>query len=245
VNAVIEWLKDAFDGPDPEFLIHGQMLLPYKVFGQNVFLTTTHCCLLVIIIVMTCLCVFLGRSVKNAKEIPEGIQNLAEFAVDTLDNYVRGSMGKFAPEFRNYIGTVFVFIWLSNTSGMFGQRNPTGDYGTTLALALITFTLIQVAEIKYQKVSGFCKNLISPTPIFLPINIIGKLSTPISLSLRLFANNLSGIVMLTLLYGLLGYVALIWPAFLHVYFDLFVGSIQAYVFTILSMNYINASCTGD
>lgn len=147
---MIDWLKDAFNGPSIDFLIKGYVKL-YSVGNQDVWLTTTHACLLVIIIVMTVLCVVLGRSVKKAQEIPSGIQNLAEFAVEMLDSYVNSAMGQYGKIFRNYIGTIFVFIWLSNTSGLFGQRNPTADYGTTLALALITFTLIQIYEIKYLK----------------------------------------------------------------------------------------------
>jgi F-type H+-transporting ATPase subunit a len=243
---MIDWLERAFKlkGASIDFLIKGYVPL-YKVGDQTVWLTTTHACLLVIICVMTALCFFLGRSVKKAQEIPSGVQNVAEFAIEMLDSYVGSAMGKYGKIFRNYIGTIFVFIWLSNTSGLFGQRNPTADYGTTLALALITFTLIQVYEIKYQKLSGFLKNLVSPIFVFLPINLLGKISTPIALSLRLFANNLSGVVMLSLVYGLLRTVALVWPAFLHAYFDIFVGSIQAYVFTILTMTYISGSIKGE
>jgi F-type H+-transporting ATPase subunit a len=134
---------------------------------------------------------------------------------------------------------------LCNTSGLFGLRNATADYGTTLALALVTFGVINVSEFKYHKASGFAKNLFKPMPFFLPINIIGKLSTPVSLSLRLFANNLSGIIMLTLIYSLLRSVAYVWPSFLHAFFDLFIGSLQAYVFCVLSMTYIRNACVGE
>ena len=72
----------------------------------------------------------------------------------------------------------------------------------------------------------------------MPINLIGIIAVPISLSLRLFANILSGTVMMALVYGLLGWIATAWPAALHVYFDLFSGSIQTYVFCMLTMTYI-------
>ena len=71
------------------------------------------------------------------------------------------------------------------------------------------------------------------------INIIGDVAVPISLSLRLFANVLSGTVMLALVYALLAKIAYIWPAALHVYFDLFSGAIQTYVFCMLTMTYIS------
>ena len=83
------------------------------------------------------------------------------------------------------------------------------------------------------------KGLCDPWPFWAPINIIGDVAVPISLSLRLFANVLSGTVMLALVYALLAKIAYIWPAALHVYFDLFSGAIQTYVFCMLTMTYIS------
>ena len=75
--------------------------------------------------------------------------------------------------------------------------------------------------------------------------IIGDVAVPISLSLRLFANVLSGTVMMALVYGLLKWFAVIWPAALHVYFDLFSGAIQTYVFCMLTMTYISDAIGDD
>lgn len=87
------------------------------------------------------------------------------------------------------------------------------------------------------------KDMCSPLPpwlpIWFPINLISEIAVPISLSLRMFANVLSGTVMMALVYGLLGKIAIIWPAALHVYFDLFSGAIQTYVFCMLTMTYIS------
>ena len=81
-------------------------------------------------------------------------------------------------------------------------------------------------------------------PFLFPINLIGEIATPFSLSLRLFANILSGTAIMALIYTLLGKIALIWPAALHVYFDIFSGAIQTYVFCMLTMTYIADAC-GD
>ena len=70
------------------------------------------------------------------------------------------------------------------------------------------------------------------------------MAVPISLSLRLFANILSGVVIMAMVYGLLRFIAIGWPAALHVYFDLFSGAIQTYVFCMLTMTYI-ADAIGD
>ena len=158
-------------------------------------------------------------------------------------------MGKWAPRFVNYISTIFVFILMSNISGIFGLRPPTADYGTTLALAIITFMMIRVNKAKHQSAKEIWTNVCSPLPpwlpIWAPINIISEIAVPISLSLRLFANVLSGTVIMALVYGLLHFIALAWPAVLHVYFDLFSGAIQTYVFCMLTMTYVTQACTSE
>ena len=151
-------------------------------------------------------------------------------------------MGSHAPAFSNYISTIFIFILFSNICGLFGLRPPTADYGTTFALAVITFFMIQITKIRHNSAKHIWTDMCSPLPpwfpLWLPINIISEIAVPISLSLRLFANVLSGTVMMALVYGLLGKIAYVWPAVLHVYFDLFSGAIQTYVFCMLTMTYI-------
>lgn len=225
---------------DIDFMIHG--VFSYELFGQTVWITTTHVCVLIVMLVIIAFCLAANRAVKHAQEVPGTFQNIAEMVVEMLDGMIGGVMGRFSPKFRNYIGTIFIFILLSNISSLFGLRPPTADYGVTLALALMSFTLIHYNEFKYQKVKGVIQGLCDPWPIWIPINIIGNVAVPISLSLRLFANILSGTVMMALVYGLLSKIAIIWPAALHVYFDLFSGAIQTYVFCMLTMTYITNAC---
>ena len=228
---------------DIDFMIHG--VFPYELFGQTVWITTTHICVLIVMLVLIIFSIIAGNTMKKAKEVPTGFQNVVELIVEMLDNMVAGTMGKNAPGFLNYIGTIFIFILFSNISGLFGLRPPTADYGVTLPLGLMTFTLIHFNKFKYQKVSGVIKGLCDPWPFWAPINIIGDVAVPVSLSLRLFANILSGTVIMALIYGLLSKFALIWPAALHVYFDLFSGAIQTYVFCMLTMTYISDAMTTE
>ncbi len=219
-----------------DFMIHG--VFSYNFFGHEVWITTSHVCSLIVLITLMIFFFVGGRIFKHADEIPSGFQNIVELIVEFLDGIVNSTMGKYGKNFRNYIGTIFIFILFSNISGLLGLRPPTADYGTTLPLGLATFTLIFVNKIRYQKVSGFLKGLMDPWPFWLPINIIGDCAVPISLSLRLFANILSGTAIMALIYGLLSKIAFFWPAALHVYFDLFSGAIQTYVFCMLTMTYI-------
>ena len=227
---------------DIDFMIHG--VFSYELFGQTVWITTTHVCVLIVMLVIIVFCIAAGRTVKHASDVPGTFQNIAELVVEMLDNMIGGVMGKFSPKFRNYIGTIFIFILLSNISGLFGLRPPTADYGVTLALGIMTFSLIHFNKFKHQKVKGVIAGLCDPWPIWAPINVIGDVAVPISLSLRLFANVLSGTVMLALVYGLLSKIAIVWPAALHVYFDLFSGAIQTYVFCMLTMTYVNDAIEG-
>ena len=229
-----------------DFMIHG--IIPVQLFGQQVWITTSHACILIVMAIMVVLAVIANRKLKNATEVPDSVQNVIELVVELPEGMVNGTMGKWAPGFVNYIGTIFIFILLSNISGLFGLRPPTADYGTTLCLGLITFSLIHINTFKHQSVKQIWVDKCSPLPpwlpIWLPINIISDIAVPISLSLRLFANVLSGTVMMALVYGLLSVVAYGWPAVLHVYFDLFSGAIQTYVFCMLTMTYISNAC-GD
>ncbi len=220
-----------------DFMIHG--VFSYEIFGQTVWITTTHVCLLIIVLALIGLAMVVNRIMKRAEEVPAGFQNVAEMIVELLDNMVKSGMGKNAYKFMNYIGTVFIFILVCNLSSLVGLRPPTADYGVTLPLGVLTFVLIHFNKFKHQKVSGVIKGLCDPWPIWAPINIIGDLAVPISLSLRLFANVLSGTVMLALVYALLSVIAIGWPAALHVYFDIFSGAIQTYVFCMLTMTYIS------
>lgn len=227
-----------------DFMIHG--VFSYELFGQTVWITTTHVCVLIVFLVIIGFCIAANRAVKHATVVPGAFQNVVELIVEMLDRMISGVMGGQAARFRNYIGTIFIFILFSNICGLLGLRPPTADYGVTFALGIITFTLIHFNKFKYQKVSGVLKGLCEPWPIWAPINIISDLAVPVSLSLRLFANILSGTAIMALIYALLSKVAIIWPAALHVYFDLFSGAIQTYVFCMLTMTYITDACsTGD
>lgn len=225
---------------DIDFMVHG--IFSYDFFGHTLWITTTHVCLLIVVSLLIAFSIAANKAIQKAADVPGGFQNVVELIVEMLDKMVSTSMGSSAGKFVNYISTIFIFILICNISGLFGLRPPTADYGVTLPLGLITFGLIHFNKFKYQKVSGVIKGLMDPWPIWAPINMIGDIAVPISLSLRLFANVLSGTVMMALIYGLLSWIATGWPAVLHVYFDLFSGAIQTYVFCMLTMTYVSDAC---
>lgn len=222
---------------DMGFMIKG--LIPYKLFGQELWITTTHVSILIVDVILLVLFIATKKKMKNPNEVPKGLQNIVELIVEMLDNMVKGSLGNNAHKFANYIGSIFIFILISNISGIFGLRPPTADYGVTFPLGVLSFCIIQFNNVKHNKL-GAAKSLLEPIPLFLPVNLIGEIAVPISLSLRLFGNVLSGTVMMALVYGLLPiFLRFGFPAVLHVYFDLFAGAIQTYVFCMLTMTYVN------
>jgi F-type H+-transporting ATPase subunit a len=225
----------ASSGSDVDFMIHG--LFSYQLFGQTFWITTTHVSILIVMLVILVFAVAARIAISHASEYPTGFQNVVELLVEMLDKMVESSMGGYAKKFRNYIGSIFIFIFLSNISGLFGLRPPTADYGVTLPLGLITFAMIQYNNIKYNKFGAFT-DLFKPLPLLFPINLIGEIATPFSLSLRLFGNVLSGTVMMSLIYSLLSRFAIGWPGILHIYFDVFSGAIQTYVFCMLTMVFV-------
>ena len=192
---------------------------------------------------------------RNLKKVPTSkVQIFLEFAVGGLYKMVNDTMGekltKRMPDIIPYIGSLFLFFACSNLIGLLGFRSPTTDLDTTLAWALITFFMIYFTGIKFHGF-GYFKGLLEPIPFLLPLNLIGELAKPISLSFRPFGNILGGAVIMSLLYQFLGWVSsfipfigsipigqLIIPVPLHLYFDLFAGLLQSFIFIMLTMVFV-------
>lgn len=217
-----------------------KLLKEVKIGNTTVYITSTHVCICIISLIILAFAIVVNQKIKaaNADDTPGMIQNIAEMIVETIANMVKGVMGTSAGRFVNYIATLFIFVVLCNISGLFGLRPPTADYGVTLPLGLITFVLIHYNGIKKNKGKHFT-DLLKPNPILFPINLIGEIAVPLSLSVRLFGNVMSGTVLMGLIYGLLKPFTFAWPSVLHIYFDIFSGCIQAYVISMLTMVYIS------
>lgn len=194
------------------------------------------------------LCLVLTRKLEK---IPRSYsQKLAEKIVVAIDNMVESTMGKRNTAYAPYILTLMTFSILGSLIGLLGFRSVTADINTTLAWALMTFVLIYYSGIRFQGLKHF-KGFIEPTPVMLPLNIISEMATPVSLSFRHFGNILSGMIITLLMYGGLAaassaiipnsipFLQLGLPAVFSVYFDLFSGCIQAYVFSMLTMVYVS------
>ena len=222
---------------ETDFMIHG--LVSYELFGHEFWITTTNVGVCVVTVALIILAVLGNRAIRNGTDSPGYLQNSLEYGAEMLEKLVSGTMGKNGRAFLNYIGTIFLFILICNLGGLFGLRTPTADFGVTFMLGIITFVIVNYQGIKIRKGRHFT-SLFQPYAVLFPINLIGEIANPISLSLRLFGNMVSGVIIMGLWYGMMPLLLKFGiPSFLHVYFDFFSGCIQTYVFCMLTMVYIN------
>ena len=131
-----------------------------------------------------------------------------------------------------------VTICIGLIIGLFGLKSPTKDVGVTGALALMSIILIEAAGVRKKGTKGFLKSFAEPIPIMLPMNILEVFIRPLSLCMRLFGNILGAFVIMELIKIV---VPIFVPAVLSLYFDLFDGFIQAYVFVFLTSLFIKES----
>ena len=224
--------------------IHGVI----NIFGLQFLITDTTVSTWIIGGVLILFALVVRIKSRNFKEVPTGLQNVIETVVEAFENYLHTTVGGKLMFLGNWFFTVFVFILLSNISGMFGLRPPTADWATTVGLAVVSFILIQVIGIKFRG-GEYLTSFIKPyylSWLFLPINLIGEIARPISLSFRLFGNILAGTVMMTLVYSLMPWFLQIGlPAGLHGFFDLFAGVLQTYIFVTLSLSFIKGAAAVD
>ena len=210
-----------------------------RIGGMELWITETMVNTWIIMGVLIVLAIAARIKLKNFKEVPKGFQNVLEFLVETFDNYFRSSAREELMYLGSWFFTIFAFVLISNISGVWNMRAPTADWSFTLAIALVTFFMTQILAVRYRK-GEYLKSFLDPIFIFLPVNIIGEIARPISLSFRLFGNMLGGLVMMTLIYEVTPIFAHYFiPAALHIYFDLFAGVLQTYIFCTLSLSFIN------
>ncbi|MCL2486849.1 MAG: F0F1 ATP synthase subunit A [Oscillospiraceae bacterium] len=215
-----------------------------NISGVEVWITQTIFNTWLIMLFLILLAVIIRITLRKWKQIPVGLQNIVELAVDSFDNMVKGSAGEKSMGVGNWFFAIFAFILVSNLSGIVGLRPPTADWATTIALAMATFFLIHAVGIKHRK-GKYLKSFFEPNFLFFPLNVIGELARPISLSFRLFGNMLAGMILMSLVYSLPIYLRFVIPAVLHVYFDLFTGLLQTYIFCILSLTFIGTTASAD
>jgi F-type H+-transporting ATPase subunit a len=224
-----------------------KIVCSFDIGGVTINLSETIVLGWLVILAITIFVLWLTHDLKKTPSTKR--QALAELIVTTVNNLVDENMGKEHRNYCPYIATLFSYSILGSLISMLGLRSVTADYNTTITWALITFVFITYAKIKTNGLGGYIKGYFSPIFVMAPINIISEIATPISMSFRHFGNIAGGMVITSLIYyaltGLSHAIGLEIPlltvgvpAVLSVYFDLFSGFMQAYIFISLSMAFI-------
>ncbi|MBO4355281.1 MAG: F0F1 ATP synthase subunit A [Clostridia bacterium] len=184
-------------------------------------------------------------------------QIIAEWIVTATDKLVEENMGQYFNGYSPFIGAIIGTSIISSLLTLTGLFPPTSDFNVILGWSAMIFMLITYYKLKGGLFNYF-KGFTEPIVLFTPMNIISEFATPISMTFRHYGNVLSGsIISLLLAYGLRGLSTLIigWipvlgqfplfrigiPAVLSLYFDIFSGLLQAYIFAMLSMLYISSA----
>lgn len=213
----------------------------WNIFGIDIWITETIVNTWIIMLVLILIALYTRSKLKKFKEIPAGFQNAIEAVIEMFDNFITNTLGKKLSYIAPWYFMVFMFVLFSALMSIFGLRAPTADWATTFALAFASFILMLGMGFKHQK-GAYLKSFFDPHFIFFPLNLIGEIAKPVSLSFRLFGNMLSGTIILTLYYGLMPYFTQIGiPALLHAFFDIIFGALQTYIFVILSLMYVKGA----
>jgi F-type H+-transporting ATPase subunit a len=175
------------------------------------------------------------------KTIPSGLQNFMEVVVGGIENMIVETMGEHGRPFFPLIATLAIFVLVSNLIGLIpGFFPPTANINTTAACAIIVFLSTHVVGIKHHGL-GYIKHFLGPivwlAPIMFFIEVIGHISRPVSLTLRLFGNMNGHELVLMIFFGLAPFLVPL-PMMLM---GVLVSFIQAFVFMLLAMIYIQGS----
>ncbi len=187
----------------------------------------------IIMAVLILLSIFLTRNMK-IDHISKR-QAVAELIVTKLTGIVEGMIGEKGKAFVPYLTTVLVYIGFSNIIGLFGFKSPTKDLNVTIALAVMSIVIVEAAGIYYLGVKKWLHKFTEPIAIVTPINILEVFTRPLSLCMRLFGNVLGSFVIMELIKMI---VPVFLPTVFSLYFDIFDGLLQAYVFVFLTSLYI-------
>jgi F-type H+-transporting ATPase subunit a len=191
---------------------------------------------LVIIFVLMVTLVIVGQKVKKIRytDVPNGIVLFSIQFVELVNNMMHDFFRKYWKQFTPYMFTIFLYLIFANTASLWGLTAPMSNISIALSFSLLAFGSIQLSALVIKNPIRRSKELMDPHPLFLPINLIGEISTPFAMGIRLFGNLLSAAIIGLIVYGLTQWVGILPGAFIiHPVFDIFFGIIQAYVYLIL------------
>ena len=212
-----------------------QLIIP--VFGHNI---TINLEVIVMTWIVFALLIALGLFASYKRKIlPRPIQALGELIISLLYGLTEDALGKeLAKTYAPLVCALFMFLLLSNWLGIIPHlEEPTKDLNTTFGLGIMGFFIAHYAGIKSKGFKAYIKEYFQPIFFMMPLNVIGELAKIVSISFRLFGNIMGGSIIILVISHLI--YSLVLPPLLYGFFGLFVGTIQAFVFTMLTIVYIS------
>ncbi len=247
LGVFITWFSGKHSGMHIEFSMFGDRS-SVELFGLKLGETTIYTMIIVLIVTILCL-LFRFLVFPKFKDKPEGLQNVMELCVETVENFCVDATGKKAGKsLAPYMFALAIYLIFSASFELLGLRAPTSDLVVTFSMGLITFVLLNYFGFKKLGIGGRFKAMGGPMvamrPIMIPMKIVSDIAIPISLACRLFGNMLGGMIVMELLKGALGGYAAGIPGIAGLYFNLFHPLIQAYIFITLSLTFIDEAMEG-
>ena len=197
----------------------------------------------IVIIVLVVVALILRRGLgQDIEEKPSRTQAILESLIDLLKGQLTSSFSsdRLARELFPFVSTIFMFVLVSNWLSVIPYcESPTKDLNVTLSLALLVFVMSQLLAVRMRGGIRYLKGFLEPYPFMLPLNIVSEIAKPISHSFRLFGNTFGGAILVTVVSA--KFAPVLVPAALNAFYGLFVGAIQAFVFAILTVAYINVA----
>ncbi|NQT56624.1 MAG: F0F1 ATP synthase subunit A [Desulfobacteraceae bacterium] len=208
-----------------------------KLFGFNLVFNTET--ILMTWIVMAALILFGFLATKNIGFLPNPFQVVGELFVNAFYGLAKDALDEeMAKKYFPLICALFMFLLLSNWLGIIPRLSePTKDLNTPLGFGIMGFFIAHYSGIKSKGFKNYAKEYFEPIFFMAPLNIIGELAKVVSISFRLFGNIMGGAIIILVVSHLV--YSLIIPPILVLFFGLFVGTIQAFVFTMLTLVYIS------
>ncbi len=245
-------ISDFFKGTTDIVVTGPKIIASFEVFGVTINFTESVLLSWIIIGAVALLLHWLTKDLKTQNISKR--QVLAEMAVTTVYSLVEDTMGKGNRRFAPYIGALFTFSIFGSLISLFGLRSVTADFSVVLTWALITFIWVHYTKIRTNGFFGYLKGYASPVFVMLPMNVLSEVSLPVSMSIRHFGNIASGMIISSLVYFALtsitkaigvAFMTIGIPAVLSLYFDLFSGFMQAFIFIMLTMVNVSNAAQAD
>jgi len=223
------------------------------VFGTTIELQQSILNWLILCVIFTIFFIVAGKKFEKAdvRKAPDGILLLTEMITGLCTNIIGDNLKEKTRRYLPFMGTLIMMMAVSNLLGLIGLQPPTSNLSFNVTLALLMFFLIQYNGIKKGGLGARLKELTEPMWLLTPLNVIGELALPISLSMRLFGNILAGSIIMLLVYTMLkallpfGILIYIATPFLHAYFDIFSGMIQTYIFFTLASFFLSEQVVSE